>query len=515
VEGLYLFRRPRPEHDEEVVMESGSAIETAVALDAPELPRTRRRERAVPLYEELARRFARAIEIGALRAGDRLPSVRALRAQERLSTATVMQALARLEFMGLVESRPRSGTFVRARRLLPAPAPTHPTSRPRPVAIAALFARVRAANQDERLVPLGAAAPARALLPVTALARALNAVSRPDLGGALSYEQPIGFEALRRDVARRALSWGFAASPDDVVITAGASEAIYLALRAVTSPGESVAIESPSYFGTLQALESLGLRAVEVPCCPLAGMDLDALEGILDRQRVAAVLAVPNFSNPVGSLMPEAAKRRLVRLLADREIPLVEDDISGDLGFGADRPPSVKAFDREGLVLTCSSFSKTLVPGWRVGFVLPGRYRDAVLQLKVALNVATSAVPQRAVARFLETGAYDRHVRRLRAALHASAERMSATVTACFPPGTCVSRPAGGCVLWVELPRSVDALELHERALASGVSVTPGPLFGPRGGYEHFIRLAYCHPWDERLRRGVETLGRLAAQMAR
>jgi DNA-binding transcriptional MocR family regulator len=477
-------------------------------------PRNRRREPDVPLYEDLARRFARAIETGALRAGDRLPSVRSLRAQERVSTSTVMQALARLEFAGLAESRPRSGYFVRQRRLLPAPEPTRPAPTPRPVAVAPLVTRVLAANRDDRLVPLGVATPSPSLLPVVSLARALAAVSRPGVGGAVAYEATAGFQGLRRDIARRALAWGFAADPDDVVVTAGASEAVHLALRAVAKPGEIVAIESPAFYGTLQALEVLGLRAVEVACHAETGLDLDALERILGEQRVAAVLAVPNFSNPSGSLMPEAAKRRLVRMLAEREIPLVEDDVYGDLSFGQGRPPSAKAFDREGLVLTCGSFSKTLAPGWRVGYLLPGRYRESVLLLKFALSVATSSAPQRAVARFLETGAYDRHLRRLRSAVQVSAERMRAAVTASFPSGTRVSRPSGGLALWVELPPAVDSLALYQRALDAGVSVAPGELFGPHGGYGNFVRLSYGHPWDDHFHQGVETVGRIAARMA-
>jgi DNA-binding transcriptional MocR family regulator len=475
--------------------------------------RERRRDRAVPLYEDLARRFAAAIEAGALRPGDRLPSVRALRAQERLSTATVMQALARLELLGLVEARPRSGTFVRGRPRLPAPAPTHPVSRPRPVTVTPLVVRVLAAGRDPRLVPLGFVAPAPSLVPARALARAMATVIREDGAASLRYELPPGFLPLRRAVARRALSSGLAVDPEDVVVTAGASEAIALALRAVTRPGDVVAIESPAYYGTLQALESLGLRALEVPCRGDTGLDLDALEGLLARERIAAVLAVPNFSNPSGSLMPEAAKRRLVRLLAERGVPLVEDDIYGDLAYDGTRPPAVQAFDREGLVLSCGSFSKTLAPGWRVGWVLPGRFRDQVLLGKFALNVATSSAAQRAVARFLETGAYDRHLRRLRATLHLAMERMRAAVEATFPPGTRLSRPAGGYVLWVELPDGVDALELHARALDAGIAIAPGQLFGVRGGFERFIRLSCGAPWDERTERAVGVVGRIAASM--
>ena len=475
--------------------------------------RERRRDPSVPLYEDLARRFADAIEAGVLRPGDRLPSVRALRVQERLSTATVMQALARLELLGLVEARPRSGTFVRGRVRLPAPAPSRPVSRPRPVTVAPLVARILAAGRDPRLVPLGFVAPAPILVPARALARAMAAVMRADVDASLRYDLPPGFGPLRREIARRALSWGLSVDPDDVVVTTGASEAIYLALRAVTRPGDVVAIESPAYYGTLQALDSLGLRALEVPC-RATGLDLDALEALLAREKVAAVLAVPNFSNPTGSLMPDGAKRRLARLLAERGIPLVEDDIYGDLAFDGGRPPAVRAFDRDGLVLTCGSFSKTLAPGWRVGWVLPGRFREQVLLQKFALNVATSGAPQRAIARFLESGAYDRHLRRLRAALQVSMERMTAAVQAGFPAGTRLSRPAGGYVLWVELPGGVDALELHARALGAGVAIAPGQVFGARGGYDRFVRLSYASPWDDRIERGVRTVGRLAAQLA-
>jgi DNA-binding transcriptional MocR family regulator len=461
-------------------------------------------------YQELAARLARAIDSGALRAGERLPSVRALCTQERLSISTVMQSLARLEFQGYVESRPRSGTFVRARRVLPAPAATQPVSTSRPITMSGLVARIAAANRDPRLVPLSAGVPTAALLPEAPLARALAAAAH----GGIASEPPQGFAGLRRAVAHRAVTWGVTVAPDDVLITAGTTEAVFLALRAVTAPGDSVAIESPTYRGGLQTLEALGLRAVQVPCDPSTGMDVDALAAILDRQRLAAVLASPNFSNPVGGLMPDAAKRRLARLLAEREVPLVEDDVFGDLSLDDRRPPPVKAFDREGWVLTCGSFSKTLCPGWRVGHVLPGRFAERVLQLKYALNVSTASAVQRALARFLETGAYDRHLRRLRAALRAGLERTSATITATFPPGTRVSRPAGGCVVWVELPRSVDALALHERALAGGVALEPGHVFGPRGEYAHFIRLAYCHGWDDRVRRAVERVGRLAWELA-
>jgi DNA-binding transcriptional MocR family regulator len=243
-------------------------------------------------------------------------------------------------------------------------------------------------------------------------------------------------------------------------------------------------------------------------------MDLKQLEHRLEQHCIAAVLAVPSFSNPLGSCMPDEAKARLVRMLSARSIPLVEDDVYGDLAFGPSRPRPARAFDTDGTVMYCGSFSKTLAPGWRVGYVLPGRFRQEAQLHKFSLNVAAATVPQRALAHFLETEAYDRHLRRLRTALHLSSERIRDAVTSAFPAGTCVSRPAGGYAHWVELPRRVDGLELHERALAEGIAVVPGVLFGPRGGYERFVRISTGHPWEERLARGVQTLGRIATRLA-
>ena len=292
-------------------------------------------------------------------------------------------------------------------------------------------------------MPLGFASPSPSLLPVTALSRALAATTRPGHGAALGYESTEEHAGLRRAIARRALSWGFAADPEEVIVTGGALEGVYLALRAVTRPGDVVAIECPAYYGTLQTLESLGLRVVEIPCHPGAGLDVDALERILARQRLAAVVAVPNYSNPTGSLMPEEAKRRLVRILGEREVPLVEDDVFGDFSFTGDRAPCVRAFDCDGLVLTCGSFSKTLAPGWRIGYILPGRFREQVSLLKFSLNVATSAGPQRAVARFLESGSHDCHLRTLAGRAAGLGRAAVAGVRAVVPTGTAGRRSFG------------------------------------------------------------------------
>lgn len=472
-------------------------------------------EAELPKYLQIAARYARAIEAGTLRPGDRLPSVRRIHAEEQVSISTAMQALARLEAQGLVEARPKSGYFVRARVRAPPPQPARPTSRaPSAVGVSALVARVYQAAGDPRVVQLGAAIPTAALLPAREVARALGAEIRSQPEAQVDYQMPPGLPELRHQVARRALEWGCSLSADDLVITGGATEAVTLALLALAAPGAAVAVESPTFYGTLKAIEALGLKALEIRCHPENGMDLGDLEARLDRHKVAAVVSVPNFNNPLGSCMPDEAKARLVAMLAERRIPLVEDDIFGDLAFGPVRPRAAKSWDRDGGVILCGSLSKSLAPGLRVGWAVPGRFRERFEHLKFALNMAAPTLPQRAIARVLREGGYDRHLRTLRARLREIVERVGAAVAESFPPGTRVSRPQGGCFLWVELPGRVDTLELFTRALDAGVSIAPGAIFSPSQAHRNCIRLGCIEPWSERLDAGVRLVGRLAARLA-
>lgn len=474
------------------------------------------REPSLPRYEQIARRYAAAIENGTLAPGERFPSVRNLATEEGASVSTVLQAIAQLETLGLVEARPRSGHFVRRRARSPVPRPAcAPASKAAShVAVAELVARVYHAARDPSLIQLGQATPDPCLLPTRALARATAAAARERPDGGARYEMPPGLRELRHAIARRALSWGCTLSEDDLVVTSGATEAILLCLLAVARPGDPIAVESPAYYGTLQIIEALGLRVVEVPCLPETGMDLDELEQRIDRHGARAVLAVPTYSNPLGSCMPDAAKERLVRIVSARGIPLIEDDVFGELAFGPTRPPVAKAFDRDGSVMLCGSFSKTLAPGYRVGYAAPGRWRERLELLKFSVNVATPTLPQQAVARFLSGGGYDRHLRALRDQVARTTARTAAAVAESFPPGTRVSHPAGGYVLWVEMPPAVDALELHARALDAGVCITPGPLFSAAQGHRSCIRLSCGTPWNDRIEAAVRLVGRLATRLA-
>ena len=467
----------------------------------------------IRLYERVSGKIEEALRVGALRPGDRLPSVRGLSERERVSVSTVLQAYLTLEARGLIEARPQSGHYVRRQRALPPePPPTRPSAGATPVTVSALVAKVVESARDPDLVPLGCNQPDPELFPWGKLGRIAAGIAREGRG--FTYELPPGARSLRRQLARRSLEWGCALSPDDFIVTSGAMEAVQLSLLAVARRGDAIAIESPAFFGSLQLIEALGLRAVEIPSCPREGMDLDALARVLKTRRIAAVLAVTNFSNPLGCVMPDENKERLVTLLAGRGVPLIEDDLYGDVYFGSSRPRAAKSFDQRGLVLHCGSFSKTLAPGWRVGWVAAGKFRERVSLLKFAQTIATASLQQLAMAEFLAGGHYERHLRSLRKSIAATMRSLGDCVAAHFPAGTRATRPDGGGVLWVEMPEGISSLELHDRALAAGIAIAPGPIFSARQGYENCVRLSCGVAWSSRVEAAIATLGRIAAELA-
>ncbi|MCK6401036.1 MAG: PLP-dependent aminotransferase family protein [Sphaerotilus natans subsp. sulfidivorans] len=470
----------------------------------------------MPLYTDLADELADAIRCGALRPGERLPSVRQARASRRVSAATVFQAYDLLESRGLIESRPRSGFFVRAARAGSAAEPQAAPASPEAteVSIGDLVMQVLGSTRDRDVVPLGSAFPSPRLFPLRELARcgarALRALD-PDR---LLEDLSAGNERLRHQIARRQALAGIAVDPDEIVITHGAMEALDLSLRLLTRPGDIVAVESPTFYAALQALERHGLRAVELPTDPRDGIDPDALARVLERHRVAACWLMPNFQNPLGSLMPEERKRALVALLARHGVPLIEDDVYGELHHGSRRPLPAKAFDAAGEVLHCTSFSKCLAPGYRVGWVAAGRHAPGLRRLKTLTSLATAVPSQLAIAEYLAQGGFDRHLRGLRRQLAAQQARMHALVEAHFPVGTRLARPQGGYFLWVELPEGGDSLALQARAAALGISLAPGALFSASGGDRRLrrgLRLNFGHaPGDARIEPALAALGRLA-----
>ena len=445
----------------------------------------------------------------------RVASVRTLSEQRGVSVSTVLQAYLLLESRGVIEKRPQSGHYLRAARAASAPEPrtARGSAQPRRVTVSDLVSRLYGAARDPSLLLLGGGHLDPSLLPVERLSRSLASVARSAGGAGVAYDPPPGLLALRRQVARRAAECGVAVSADEVITTFGTMEALHLCLRAVARAGDAVVVESPAYYGLLQLIESLGMRAIEVPAHAQTGIDLPLLTAALRQHDVKACLLVPNFSNPIGALMPDEAKRELVQLLARREIPLIEDDVYGDLRHEGARPRPARAFDKKGLVMLCSSFSKTLAPGYRVGYVLPGRFRETVERLKFAQSIATATLPQMAIADFLDNGGYERHLLRLRRALADQVARVSDAVAEHFPRGTRISRPRGGFLLWVELPAGKNAVELFERGLAHGVCIAPGPIFAAKPRFATCVRISCSMPWTERVASGLQLLGKLANEL--
>jgi len=464
-----------------------------------------------PLYERVAQQITHLIRQGTLRPGDRIPSVRKLVIQRSVSVSTVLQAYQLLESRGLIEARPQSGFYVRVPhwRQSPEPEMFRPADSPKKLNMAGLVMEVVGTLNQPGLVNLGAAVPPPELLPTRELHRALAGATRRQPGLANSCDPSIGLRALRVEIAKRALEAGCTLAPDDIVITHGATEALHLCLRAITKPGDTIAVESPTYFGILQIIEMLGLRVSEIPTYPQEGVCLDEFAGRLSRTPIRACVLMTNFSNPLGSCLPDAKKRQLVDLLTAQGIPLIEDDIYGSLAFGPVRPVAAKSFDLEGMVLWIGSLSKTVAPGYRIGWVVPGRFKAEVHRLKHTCSIGSPMVTQLALADFLATGGYERNLRRLRRSYAQQAERMSGSIARNFPAGTRVTRPQGGQVLWLELPGNVDALELHRAALAAGISIAPGPIFSPRQQYRNCIRLNFANPWSESLEGALAKLGAL------
>ncbi len=466
------------------------------------------------LYEEVADQVTRLIDQRALLPKDRVPSLRKLSSKIGVSVSTVLQAFMVLEMKGLIEARPRSGFYVKtARRIPDEPRVSNPAPVVTRVGVSELVAKVFQAGRDPEMVPLGLTTPDPDLLPIKRLNAFMSKAARDSGRYGICYDFPPGCERLRHEIAKRSWELGCVLSENEIITTNGAMEALNLCIRAVANPGDVIAVESPTFYGTLQVLESLGIKTIEIPTDPRNGIIIDSLESILRKNKIKACLLTPNFSNPLGSYMPDKNKKQLAELAAEWHIPIIEDDIYGDLYFGPSRPKTVKAFDKEGLVLLCSSFSKTIAPGYRVGFTAPGRFRLHVESMKFMNSMATASLPQLAIAAFLASGGYDRHLRTIRKAFATQVTLASNVIRDSFPKGTRLTRPQGGFCLWVELPTSISSLDLHRKAIQAKINIAPGPIFSASRKYQNFIRISCGYKWSPRIERGLIALGEIASKL--
>jgi DNA-binding transcriptional MocR family regulator len=463
------------------------------------------------LYRDLANDLADLIARGTLRPGDRVPSVRKLCRERRISPATAMRAYESLEARGFVETRPRSGYYVSTRWQQPRQEPerSRPRTRSTKVDVSELVFNILESTRARNVVPFGSAFPSPLLFPWAKLARHLGSSARHMDPWSTVESLPPGSDELRRQIARRYLEFGVRVPADEIVITSGALEALTLSLWTVTKPGDTVAIESPTFYGCLQAIENAGLKAVEIPTHPRDGIDLGSLDDAIRKQNVRACWFMTTFQNPLGATLPLEKKRELVQLLARHDVPLIEDDVYAELYFGADRPRPAKAFDRKGLVLSCGSFSKCLAPGYRLGWVAAGRFAADVQRRKITTTLATSVPIQNGIALTLREGGYEAHLTKLRKALQAQQVKALQCVRKHLGPHARFAVPEGSYFVWIELAPRTDALEVHRLALESNISIAPGPMFSPRRGFTNCIRLNYGHPWTPALERAIAELGNI------
>ncbi len=456
-----------------------------------------------------------SVEQGTLAPGDRLPSLRRMSRMAGVSVPTVQQAYMELERLRRVESRPRSGFFVRSHAEAPLVRqasvrqrqPTEYRSKP-------LVHRVFDGIDRQDLVPLGIVSPTMARPATRALQRITKRVLSDMGSDAVDYAPTLGEPQLLRQVAYHHLdSLGAHVAPESICITNGAQEALLLALSTIARSGDVIAVETPTYHGLLELIDSLGMLALEVETCPEEGVDPDCLEKALSEHDVRACMLSTTLSNPLGATMPRAQRLRILDIVTRHDVVLVEDDVYGELLFRGTRPVPCQFLGTEARVITCGSFSKTAAPGYRVGWVVSDAYRDEIARRKRSFSCTSGRLQQLVLADFLASGDYGRHLKALREVLRTNAERMTAKVLETFPAGTRLSKPVGGCVLWVQLPGRTSAEELFERALEDGISIAPGSIFSPARRFANCLRLSFGHPWDDTIERGLERLGALATEL--
>lgn len=466
------------------------------------------------LYEQVADELITRIEGGYYTSGQRLPSIRVLAQEHNVSISTVQEAYRILEERGFTEVRPKSGHFVRARHhTAHLPEVSSLPQRPVEVSVWRNILNMLNADEAENMLNLGWAIPDLHSPTLKPLSRDLNDINRRLGLRCLSYDYVRGNEELRRQIARLGVDSGLQLHPDDILVTSGCQEALACSLRAVTKPGDIVAVDSPFYFGAVQTIEASGLKAIEIPSHPETGTSLEALELALAQWPVKVLVLTPTCNNPMGYSMPEEHRPKIIELCNQHDIVLIEDDIYGDLSFQYPRPRSLKSYDTEGRVILCSSFSKTLAPGLRVGWVAPGRYLDQVLHMKYVSSISTPTLPQMAIAEFISQGAYERHLRKMRANYQRGRDVMIDLIQRYFPEGTRMTYPQGGFVIWVVMPKTINTMELNRRANSFGISIAPGELFTTSNKYKNQMRLNYTHCPSTEVEEAIRTLGRLSKEM--
>lgn len=462
------------------------------------------------LYQQVINLIREMQLEGIIGAGEKLPSLRSLAEKLSVSVPTIKQAYLELELQGMIYARPQSGYYLKSVDAAPhSPKKSQLAKRPVPVSRQQLIEQVYTEIHQPTNLAFGVANPIAALPPTKAINRAMRRVLSLAGDKALNYGPMQGYEPLRRQLAVRYLNHGLHVSPDDIVITNGAQEAINIALQTVAKPGDIIAVESPCYFGVLELIESLGMLALEIPLCADDSISVEDVNKAINQHSVKACVISTTLSNPMGCTLSETKKSALVELLESHDIPLIEDDVYGDLYFTEQRGTPAQKYSKKGLVLTCSSFSKTAAPSYRIGWIIAPGYASKTLRIKRATSCSSSLMNQWVLTEFVRSGEYDRYIKQLRQVLLTNKERMMVMICRYFGDQVRVADPQGGTVLWLDLGKNIDGNQIFLNALERNISISPGSLFSPTNRYRHCIRLSYGLPWSDELEEGLRTLSEI------
>ncbi|CAD0009341.1 aminotransferase-like domain-containing protein [Flavobacterium salmonis] len=466
------------------------------------------------LYLQFADVIEKQIKSGLLSVGDKLPSIREVCAETGYSMSTVSKAYYEIESRSLIESRPQSGYYVSniSARIVPEPTASSPILTTQNIEREDLIDLVYGNMTDKNVTMLSLGFPSNELLPIAKLNKGMVQAMRQLPNSGTSYEEIQGNVNLRKEIARWSFAWGGSLTEDDIITTPGCVSAMSHCLMTVTKPGDTIITESPVYFGVLQLAKSLGLYVMELPTNITTGIELDALKKAISTKKIKACVLMSNFSNPSGSMMPNEHKEETVSLMELHNIPLIEDDIHGDLYFGSARPTNCKTYDKSGIVMCCSSVSKTLAPGYRVGWVIPGKFKKEILRTKLYHTISSPTITHEVVGDFLKNGRYENHLRKIRQILNHNCSNYINTILESFPKGTKVSQPQGGFFLWIELDKKIDTAEFYHLAMKHNISIAPGRIFSFQDQFSNCMRLSFGLPWTNELRQSIQTLGKLAAK---
>lgn len=468
-----------------------------------------------PLYLKLSEKLSEVINSGTLPAGSKFPSIRRSATTYAVSTNTVIAAYRLLEDQGLIEARPQSGFYVRHQLpRLQQTLSTKAASAPPTQTVLQLIETTFATQQNPNFTNISLACPTHdsEFYPSEKLGKIMSQILRRQHNIICEYALPPGSLNLRHQIARRMLDVGAVIDVNEITITHGCLDALHLALLATTKAGDCVALESPTYFYLIPLLAALDLNVIEIPTNAETGLSIDALEILLQKRQIQAIVCMPNLHNPLGCSMPLKSKQRLAELVNQYQIPLIEDGLYCELQFEKTLP-AVKAFDRDGWIIFCSSFTKTLAPDFRIGWICSGRYNQQIQQLKKHLSMTESKLLCETLAQFLVTGGYDYHLRRLRKHYKENMAQVQSLIAKHFPVGTRTTKPKGGFVFWVELPGDIDTVELHLAMLKENICLTPGALYSPNSNYSNALRISCCYPFNEKYRSAIELVGRKACEI--